>query len=122
METLVANQVSEAPQHPALPGAEKYDVREIRLHWSMREDNAVLELELSTHEDYAILRFVGVEDLHVPCGDLMTAISVRIQDTSQCPSGTHHILPVRVGGTGSEGLSFWAHSVERLTIAREADE
>lgn len=116
METLVALQVAEAPDHPVLSRASRYDVRELRLNWSMGEDAATLELEVSTHEEYVTLMFSGVEDLYVPCGDLISAIRLRIQDTSQCPSGTHDIPPVRVGGLESEGygLRFWAQMVERL--------
>jgi hypothetical protein len=115
METLVIQQVKEAPEHPVLPRAARYDVCELRLHWS--GDTVVLEIEASTHEDYAVLRFEGVEELCVPCGDVITSIRLHIQDTSQCPSRTHHILPVRVGGTVDEGYSlrFWAQSVTRLT-------
>ena len=117
METLVATQVREAPEHPVLPRAKSYDVRELRLHWS--HDSTVLELEASTHEDYAVLRFEGVEDLYIPCGDVITNIRLRIQDTSVCPSRTHHIPPVRVGGADSEGYSlrFWAKSVSRINDA-----
>ena len=115
METLAVLQVEEAPEHHVLPLAARYDVRELRLHWSY--DAVVLEIEASTHEDYAVLRFEGVKDLCVPCGDVMTSISLKIQDTSQCPSRTHYIFPVRVGGTADEGYSlrFWAQSVKRLT-------
>ena len=113
MDTLIAQQVTEAPEHPVLPQAGKYDVRELRLNWVMGTDNAVLEIEASTHENYVILHFEGVEDLHVPCGDVMTSIKLQIQDTSQCPSP--RFPAVRVGGTSEcWGLCFWASSVMRL--------
>lgn len=114
METLVVLQLKDAPAHPVLPRAERYDVRALRLLW--RDDNAALEMEVSTHEDYALLRFEGIVDLCVPCGDVLTSIRLKIQDTSKCPSRTHHILPIRVGGTTDEGYSlrFWAQSVQRL--------
>lgn len=114
METLVVSQVQEAPEHGVLPHAAKYDVREIRFRW--QNEGATLELEASTHEDYAVLLFEGVEDLCIPCGGIITGIRLRIQDTSQCPSQTHQILPVRVGGTDEDGYSlrFWARSVKRV--------
>lgn len=114
METLVVSQVQHAPEHNVLPHASKYDVREIRFRW--QNEVAILELEASTHEDYAVLQFEGVEDLCVPCGNIISVILLRIQDTSQCPSRTHRILPVRVGGTDEDGYSlrFWAKSVRRV--------
>jgi hypothetical protein len=119
METLVQLQVTEAPTHPVLPNADKYDLRCLRFEWSGNGE-AFLEMELSTHDDYATLRFEGVEGLHVESGDVPTAVRVQIQDTSGCPSGTHHIPAVRVGGTGSTGLSFWASKVERIANAASA--
>ena len=115
METLVVLQLKDAPAHPALPRAERYDVRALRFLWG--DDNAVLEIEVSTHEDYAVLRLEGVEDLCIPCGNILTSIRLKIQDTSKCPSRTHAILPIRVGGVVDEGCSlrFWAQSVQRLT-------
>ncbi len=68
METFVVLQIQEAPEHQVLPFASRYDVHELRLHWTY--DSVVLEIEASTHEDYAVLRFVGVRDLCVPCGDV----------------------------------------------------
>jgi len=114
METLVIGQVDEAPDHPVLPRAQAYDVRELRFHW--RDETAALELEASTHEDYVVLRFDGVKDLCIPSGDAITGIRLRIQDTSACPSRTHRIFPVRVGGTNEQGYSlrFWAESVRRI--------
>ncbi len=60
METLVALQVEESPEHSVLPNAKKYDVRELRLHWTGGSIGATLELEVSTHSDYDILRFYKV--------------------------------------------------------------
>lgn len=116
METLVALQVAEAPEHAVLPGASKYDVCELRFHWPEGEEGATLELEASTHTDYAVLRFTGVENLIVPGGNLISSIRLQIQDTSQCPSRTHYIPPVRVGGAETNGNSFqfWAKSVTRV--------
>jgi hypothetical protein len=113
METLVAAQVRDAQEHPVLPGAMKYDIRAQRFHWD-DQGAAVLELELSTHDDYATLRFHKVEDLHVESGEIPGGVLVKIQDTSGCPSGSHHIPGVRVGGVGESKLSFWAGDVVRL--------
>lgn len=114
MDTLVALQVREAPEHPVLPNAGKYDVRQLRFEWSGYAI-AVLELELSTHTDYATLRFEGVEDLHVQSGEAPSAIRVQIQDTSKCTSGSCCLPPVRVGGESADKLSFWASKVERVS-------
>lgn len=118
MDTLVKQEVAEAPEHPVLPHAGKYDVHEMRFRWAIGTDNATLEIEASTHEDYAVLHFEGVEDLCIPCGDLITNIKLQIQDTSQCPSQwSHHVPPIRVGGISCQGygLQFWAQFVTRLT-------
>ncbi len=118
MDTLIKQEVAAAPEHPVLPHAGKYDVHDLRFRWTIGTDNAILEIEASTHVDYAILRFEGIEDLCIPCGDLITSIKLHIQDTSQCPSQwSHHVPPVRVGGTSTEGygLQFWAQSVKRLS-------
>ena len=115
METLVALQVREAPEHAVLPGASKYDLRGLRFVWTDGDEPAVLEIEVSTHTDYAVLRFEGVEQLYVGSGDIPSSIKLQIQDTSQCPSGTHCIPPVRVGGVTPCGLQFWAQNVRRIS-------
>lgn len=115
METLIAQQVAEAPEHPILPHARTYDVNKISVIWEMGNEGAVVEIEASTHEAYVILQFTGVENIHIPSGDLITSISLKIQDTSQCPTGAPSIPAVRVGGTNEcDGLCFWAKSVIRL--------
>ncbi len=116
METLVELQVEEAPEHPVLPGAQNYDIRAIRFEWPASGSTPNIEIEASTHEDYVVLRFEGVEELLISGGELMSSIRLNIQDTSQCPSSTHHIPPIRVGGTkaNGNGLQFWANSVKLL--------
>jgi hypothetical protein len=114
LDTLVALQVQEAPEHAVLPNASKYDLRRLRFVWAEGEVPAVLEIELSTHTDYAVLRFEGVEQLYVGSGDIPSSIRLQIQDTSQCPSATHYIPPVRVGGVTPCGLQFWAQNVRRF--------
>ncbi len=115
METLIAQQVLEAPEHPILPNAKKYDVRELRVYWEIGKERAVVEIEASTHETYVMLRFDGVGDIHIPSSDLITNVSLKIQDTSQCPTGAPYIPAVRVGGINEcNGLSFWADSVTRI--------
>ena len=113
----MAGQVLEAPEHPVLSGAAKYDLRELRLVWADDGSGALLEMALSTHADSVLLRFTGVEDLKLPGGEIPASVLLRIQDTSGCPSATHRILPVRVGGAppSESSLSFWARSVERVT-------
>jgi len=114
LETLVAQQVREAPEHTVLPGASKYDIRNLRLIWTDGHAPSVLELEVSTHTDYAMLRFEGIEQLYVEGGTLPSSVKLQIQDTSKCPSSTHYIPPVRVGGADQCGLQFWAQSVRRV--------
>ena len=116
METLVALQVQEAPEHPVLPGASRYDIRSLVLSAQGGESGASLELHASTHDDYAVLRFTGVEEFFLAEGVMLQAIRLVIQDTTACASGTHAIAPVRVGGVGSRdaGMSFWAKAVERV--------
>ena len=116
METLVALQVQEAPEHPVLPGPSRYDVRSLVLVSDGGAGGAMLELHASTHDDYAVLKFTGVEEFSLTDGAMLQAIRLVIQDTSACPSRTHYIPPVRVGGAGPQGfgLSFWAQTVERV--------
>lgn len=118
METLIALQVQEAPEHPVLPGAPRYDVRSLVLASAGGESGATLELHASTHDDYAVLKFTGVEEFFLADGAMLQAIRLVIQDTSACPSATHYIPPVRVGGIGSQefGISFWAQTVERVRL------
>lgn len=115
MDKLVALQVEEAPNHAILPYANRYDVRAISLNWPEGDDICEIIMEVSTHDDYAILKFSGIEGLYIPCGETRGSILLKIQDTSRCPSRTHNIPPVRVGGTDPEAsLSFWAKSVKRI--------
>ena len=116
MDTLIQLQVAEAPKHPVLPNAEKYDLQRLRFEW-IGDGIANLEMELSSHADYATLRFEGVEELRVESGEVPTAVRVLIQDTSKCPSSTHRIPAVRVGGVSHAVLSFWASKVERVANA-----
>lgn len=111
----MALQIAESPEHSVLPRASTYDLRKLQFTWSESVENSVLEIEASTHSDYAILRFRGVEDLHIPCG-IIGSVRLLIQDTSQCPSKTHSIPRVRVGGSqrNENTLCFWANSVERI--------
>ena len=96
-----------------LPGAAKYDVRKLRFEWG-GDGTAILELDLSTHTDYAVLRFDGVEDLHIQSDEVPTDIRVQIQDTSTCTSGSACLPSVRFGGVEGGKLSFWAATVERI--------
>jgi hypothetical protein len=116
MEKLVALQLQEAPEHQVLPAASRYDVRSLVLATEGCGNGATLELHASTHDDYAVLKFTGVEEFFLADGAMLQAIRLVIQDSSTCPSATHSIPPVRVGGVGAQdfGLSFWAQTVERV--------
>jgi hypothetical protein len=116
METLVALLVHDAPEHRVLPGASRYDIHTLVLVSHGGPEGAVLEVHASTHDDHAVLKFTGVEELFLHDGAMLQAIRLVIQDTSACPSNVHYIPPVRVGGADPlrSGLSFWAQSVERV--------
>jgi len=116
--SLVMAKLREAPDHLVLPGAHRYDVRKLNFLWGHGSDeDRVLDLDLSTHDDYASLRFAGVKDLAIPSGDLISAISIRILDASaflpEMPAA------IRVEHPAGGGLCFWADSVFRLSAAIE---
>ncbi len=117
MDVLIASQVREAPEHPVLPRATQYDIRAMRFEVSgIGEGESVLELEASTHHEYVVLRFTGVERFSAPgFGVPLSGLRLHILDTSRCPSGSHHIPPVRVGGWEDSTFEFWARSVELVS-------
>jgi hypothetical protein len=114
METIVARLVDEAPEHEILPKASKYDLRALRVNWT--HETTTVEIEVSTHEAYRILKFSGVEELYVPGGELISSTLLIIKNLSNCQNATHYIPAVRVGGTSTENhvLKFWASEVEEL--------
>lgn len=113
MDTLVRLQVLEAPAHPVLANAGRYDLRKLTFEW-LGPGEAILVMELSTHDDYVTLRFEAVEDLHIDSGEAPSGIRIEIRDTSTCAIASHRVPAVRVGGVANEGLSFWAGSVVRV--------
>jgi len=121
VDVLIAAHVREAPPHDGLPGSTLYDVRALRFVQSDTDESA-LELEASTQLDYVTLKFTGVEDLRLPGhGTPPEALRLHIQDTSGCPSGSHCIPAVRVGGWIDSEFGFWATAVKvaRRVSARE---
>ena len=124
MDELVALQVREAPEHRVLPRATQYDVLSMRFEVSGAGVNeSVLEIEASTQLEYVVLRFAGVESFRAPgFGVPLGSLRLHILDTSGCPSGSHYIPPIRVGGWEESGFAFWAASVElvRRSPARDA--
>lgn len=114
METIVAGLVEESPEHEILPNASKYDLRALRMNWT--HQITTLEIEVSNHETYKILKFSGVENLYIPGGELISSTLLSIKNTANCQSATHYIPPIRVGGTSTESnvLKFWAKAVEEL--------
>jgi len=123
MDELVALQVREAPEHRVLPQATRYDVRVMRFEVSgAGKDQSVLEVEASTHHEYVVLRFTGVERFCAPgFGASLSSLRLSILDTSGCPSGSHYIPPVRVGGCEESGFAFWAASVELVSRSPARD-
>jgi len=112
--SLVRAKLQESPDHGALPGVRKYDLRKLSFVWGYGQDeDRVLDLDLSTHDDYACLRFIGVRDLFIPSGNLISSISIRILDAS----GFMPEMPgaVRVEHPAGGGLCFWADTVLRLS-------
>lgn len=110
--SLVRTKLQEAPDHDILYAARKYDLRKLSFLWGYGQfEDRVLDLELSTHDDYAYLRFIGVRDLFIPSGNLISAISIRILDAS----GFMPDMPgaIRVEHPAGGGLCFWADSVLR---------
>lgn len=114
METIVARLVHEAPEHDILPKASKYDLRALRVNWT--HETTTVEIEVSTHETYRVLKFSGVEELYVPGGELISGTLLSIKNLSNCQNEIHYIPLVRVGGTSTEShvLRFWASNVEEL--------
>ena len=111
---LVDLKLREALEHRIVENLAAYDLRKLRCIWGEGGDDPLqLELELSTHENYVILRFDGVFDLYIP-GGAMGCIAIKILDTStfmpEIPA------PVRVEHPQGGGLRFWAESVEKISI------
>ncbi len=114
METIVAKLVDEAPEHEILPNASKYDLRALRVNWT--HETSTLEIEISTHETYKVLKFSGVENLYIPGGELISSTLLSIKNLANRQNATHSIPPIRVGGTSTESnvLKFWASAVEEI--------
>jgi hypothetical protein len=115
MNTIVARLVDEAPEHEILPKAINYDLRALRVNWT--HEITIVEIEVSTHEAYKILKFSDVEELYIPGGELISGTLLSIKNLANCQDTTHYIPPIRVGGTstGSHVLKFWANAVEEIS-------
>jgi len=111
--TLIERELEDAPDHPVLPNARKYDLRQLRFAWGYEEGpEGVLLLDLSTHDDYVRLQFSQVDGLVIPSNMLLSAVSIRILDCS----GMRSRMPasIRVRPPKGSGLEFWAEAVERV--------
>jgi|GEM_PF-3832527 len=119
METIIASLVAESPEHEILPNASKFDLRALRVDWT--HGTTVLEIEVSNYESYRVFKFLGVENLYVPGGELIHSTLLSIKNTSICSSATHRILPIRVGGASTEEnvLRFWAKAVEEIEVSEK---
>jgi hypothetical protein len=113
--TLIERELEDAPDHPVLPNARKYDLRQLRFMWGYEEGpNGLLLLEMSTHEDYVCLRFSGVDGIVIPSNSLLSGISIRILDCSSMRSRMP--ASIRVRPPKGSGLEFWAEAVERIDV------
>lgn len=111
--TLIERELASAPDHPVLPEARRYDLRQLRFVWGHEEDpEGQLLLELSTHDDYACLQFSGINGLVVPSDFLLSAVAIRILDCSGMRSRMPAAIRVRPPRGG--GLEFWAETVKRI--------
>jgi hypothetical protein len=111
--TLIERELEDAPDHLVLPNARKYDLRQLRFVWGYDEGpEGLLLLELSMYDDYACLKFSGVNGIVIPSNFMLSAISIRILDCS----GMRSRMPaaIRVRPPKGSGLEFWAEAVERL--------
>jgi hypothetical protein len=112
--TLIERELESAPDHPVLPDARKYDLRQLRFVWGYEEGpEGLLLLEMSTYDDYACLQFSGVDGLVVPSNLLLSEVAIRILDCSGMSSVMPAAIRVRPP-KGSSGLEFWAETVERI--------
>lgn len=109
MDSLITAKLADSPYHEILPESWRYDLNQLRLFWDYGENHdGRLELELSTHEVYTTLTFTGISDLNIPCGCLLSEISIKIFNTKQ-------YLPEMPGPIRVQGLlSFWAQEVVRI--------
>lgn len=114
METILASFIDEAPEHEILPNASKYDLRSLRVNWA--HEISILEIEVSNHETYRILKFSSVENLYIPGGNLISSTLLSVKNTGNCQNPTHCIAPISVGGTSTESnvLKFWESAVEEI--------
>jgi hypothetical protein len=111
--TLIERELEDAPDHLVLPNARKYDVQQLRFIWGYEEGpEGLLLLELSTHDDYACLKFSGIDGIVVPSNFLLSAISIRILDCSEIRPRIP--AAIRVRPPKGSGLEFWAEAVERI--------
>lgn len=114
--TLTSLNLANAPFHKILPNSWKYDLRELRFFWGSEKDSsAMLEVELSSHEQYIALRFSGVADLCIPSGNVITAVSIVILDVTEYLPAMP--APIRVQYRGGGGLCFWANDVAIISAA-----
>jgi len=113
MCTLVETITVSAKDHDVLRKSWTCDLRQLRFYWGYGpNEDGLLELELSTHEEYVVLRFSGVIDFRCEGADLISTVSIKIFDTSpyvpDVPAG------IRVYSKGG-GISFWAKAVVRVS-------
>jgi len=112
MSTLVEMITASAKDHDVLRKSWTYDLRQLRFYWGYGpNEDGLLELELSTHEEYVVLRFSGLMDFHCEGADLISAVSIKILDAS--PYVPDAPAAIRVYSKGG-GISFWAKAVVRV--------
>ena len=111
--TLIEHELERAPDHPILPNARQYELRQLRFIWGYEEGpDGLLMLEMSTHDEYVRLQFSAVMGIVIPSDHLLSQISIRILDCRSMRSRMPASIRVRHPQGG--GLEFWAEAVERI--------
>ena len=111
MRRLDELRLADSPDHAILEKPWLYDLREFRCFWNLGDEGLQVEIEMSTHERYVMLRFFGVFDLSG--GGNLSGASIRIIDAKEfLPEVT---APIRVQHPKGGGFSFWAKSVELVS-------
>lgn len=109
MRRLDELRLADSPDHKILDKPWHYDLRAIRCVWNLGDDGFQVEIEMSTHERYVVIRFCGVFDLELGEG----SGTIRIIDASEFLPEV--MAPIRVQHPKGGGLSFWAKSVELVS-------
>jgi hypothetical protein len=112
MRILDELRLKESPDHEILDKSWLYDLRELRCFWTLGDEGLQIEMELSSHERYVVLRFTGA--FEVSLNGYYPVDAIRIIDARQfLPEVLAPICVVHWKWKG-ERPYFWAQSVELL--------